>query len=61
MKYTTKLGNGFITFDEDEMYSFAPKSFKQAFKMWFFGSLFVLSFLLIVFSLNKLLMWLFPC
>lgn len=61
MKYTTKIGNDYVTLEQEDLDVIAPKSFKETISTWIIAMIFCFITLGIVFGLNELLMWLFPC
>jgi len=60
MKYTEKIGDGYLTFEEEDINRFAPSSFKQALRMWVKTTIGILIGYGIIVGLNLLLEWLFP-
>lgn len=60
MKYTEKIGNGFLTFDEEDINRFAPNSIKQALEMWLQASIGFIIGILIIILINELCLFICP-
>lgn len=60
MKYTKKIGDGFFTFEKEDIDKYAPGSIKEAFTMWWQICLMVAIGLLILIGISKLLLLICP-
>lgn len=60
MKYIKKINNDYIVFTEKDIDTYAPNSFKEAFKMCLYSFLLFLIGCLILLIINKICLLFFP-